>query len=339
MRTVLCTLFNSLYLNKGLVLYDSLEEVSSNFVLYILCMDNECFDFFSNNDYKYIIPIRLEDIEDEEMLKAKRNRPFGEYCWTSTSALIMHVLKKYKEPICTYIDADMYFYKDPQILIDEMLASGCSVQMVPHRFSDKNKGKENIIGRYCVEFNTFKNDEKGMAVLMHWHNQCLDCCSNLGDGIHWGDQKYMDEWPEKPGVHVCENLGAGLATWNIDQYKMEGNSFNGNLIYKADNSILPLVFYHFASLTYWSRKLIGINIRGGEKNNDYRLIDAIYKPYLIKIEEKNVILEKKTGRVALRTRKGWIGYLKKRILSSGIYQTVSSLKMFDTFHLPLVYKL
>ncbi len=223
MTTILCTLYNSLYLDKGLVLYDSLSESADDFKLYVLCMDDKCYEVLSDINLEHQIPIRLSDFEcgDEGLLKAKSNRSMGEYCWTCSSSFIRYILHKYNEPICTYIDADMYFYNNPQILIDEMIDKGKSVMMVPHRFSEKNVKEAEIVGTYCVEFNTFLNDRNGNIVLNHWRSKCLDCCSNLGDGIHWGDQKYMDEWPMlfPNSVHVCNNLGAGIAPWNIDRYR------------------------------------------------------------------------------------------------------------------------
>ena len=48
MTTVLCTLYNSLYLDKGLVLYDSLKACAKDFELYLLCMDDKTYDVLSD---------------------------------------------------------------------------------------------------------------------------------------------------------------------------------------------------------------------------------------------------------------------------------------------------
>ena len=101
MKTILCTLFNHYYLDKGLVLYDSLKDVSKDFKLYILCMDDRCYDIFIAINYPEIIPIKLSEFEDKEMIEAKGNRTFGEYCWTCSSSFILYVLETFKEPICT----------------------------------------------------------------------------------------------------------------------------------------------------------------------------------------------------------------------------------------------
>lgn len=279
MTTVLCTLYNSLYLDKGLVLYDSLCECAKDFKLYVLCMDDKCYDVLTDLHQEFQIPIRLSDFEegDEELLVAKANRPIGEYCWTCSSSFVRYVLNEYKESICTYIDADMYFYSDPQILVDEMLAAGKSVMVTPHRFPAKDEKLATTVGTYCVEFNTFCNTPESLEVLEYWRNRCLECCSNLGDGIHWGDQKYLEELVQKFNcVYVCQNKGAGVAPWNI-------------ILYKKDD--MPFVFYHFQSVRYVTRYKINTAILTVPKM-DLELVDRLYYPYLQKIEKKKKLLEK-----------------------------------------------
>ena len=217
MRTVLCTLYNSLYLDKGLVLYDSLCNCAKDFKLYVLCMDDKCYDVLKELNQEYHIPIRLSDFEngDSALLEAKSNRKFGEYCWTCSSSLIRYILLHYSEDCCTYIDADMFFYQDPEILIDEMRDNGKTVMITPHRFTPD---KMNLLigGKYCVEFNTFLNEKNSLEVLEKWRSQCLECCTSVFDGVHFGDQKYLDTWLEDypEVVHECQNSGAGIAPGN-----------------------------------------------------------------------------------------------------------------------------
>ena len=116
----LCTLFNVNYLDKGLALYESLENVSNNFVLYVLAMDDKCYEILSDLKLPHIIPIKLIDFENEDLLKVKPTRSIGEYCWTCSSNLIRYVIDTYKPEYCTYIDADLFFYSDPYQIIEEM---------------------------------------------------------------------------------------------------------------------------------------------------------------------------------------------------------------------------
>ncbi len=292
MKTTLCTLYNSLYLDKGLVLYDSLKECAKDFELYVLCMDEKCYEVLLDLGENGLKPIRLSDVENEKMLEAKSNRSIAEYCWTCSSRLIQYILKTFQPECCTYIDADMYFYHDPCVLIEEMLSANKSVMMVPHRFTVRNQYLAEKVGTYCVEFNTFINNKEGREVLDYWHNKCWEFCGQLDDGIHWGDQKYMDEWIDKfpDVVHPCENNGAGIAPWNIELYNDYNNS-DHSITYRKDNQRIPIVFYHFQSIAYLSRKRVSTGIESN-LNADYKSIEAIYRFYLQKIEDKKIFLKK-----------------------------------------------
>ena len=301
MKTVLCTLYNSLYLDKGLVLYDSLCENAKDFKLYVLCMDEKCYDVLSDLKYEHQIPIRLSDFErgDKELLDAKATRSFGEYCWTCSSSLILYVIEKYKEPICTYIDSDLYFYQDPQILIDEMISVKKSVMITPHRFTKVNKELETN-GIYCVEFNVFFNNPEALEVLRKWRNDCLDCCTSENDGVHFGDQKYLDEWPQKYScVYVCPHLGAGVAPWNIQSYKLQSVDGNNIRLYEIkQNNIIDLIFYHFHYITYIDENTVNIHVFLNKLNVQRKLVKTIYSNYLIKINQRKAELKVKYGIVS-----------------------------------------
>ena len=141
-----CTLFDSNYLDKGLVLYESMSNVMENFKLYILAMDEKCEDILKDMNLSHSIVISLKEFEDEELLEIKSKRARAEYCWTCTASLIDYVLEKYKEEYCTYVDSDLYFFKNQQILIEEMIDANCSVQIVEHGFGKGFIAKEKIKG-------------------------------------------------------------------------------------------------------------------------------------------------------------------------------------------------
>lgn len=317
MKTILCTLFNHYYLDKGLVLYDSLKEVSKDFRIYILCMDDRCFEILTDINYPEIVPIKLSNFEDDIMIEAKGNRTFGEYCWTCSSSLILYVLESYEEPICTYIDADMFFYQDPEILINEMRKAEKTVMITPHRFPPINKSME-VNGLYCVEFNTFVNEGNSLKVLRKWKSDCLKCCTAVNDGVHFGDQKYLDTWPQEypDTVHVCEHPGAGIAPWNIGFYKNLDS--NNTVFYKKDNRNIPIVFYHYAGISYSFRNKVVSGVRDNIDIIDYKLVDGLYKDYLYKLDEKKIFLQTKYGvkflmlsHPAFNKHKGLKAFLRK----------------------------
>lgn len=285
----LCTLFDHNYLDKGLVMYESLKNCNKEFELYILAMSDKCYDILTDLKYEHIKPIRLSDFEDEELLKVKQTRNVGEYCWTCSSSLIRYVLLNYQPEYCTYIDADLYFYSDPKVIIDEMKTKEASVQVIGHRFHKKvNEESCRLVGKYCVEFNTFKNDENGLRLVNIWRNQCLEHCSIDGDGVYWGDQKYLDRWcADYSFCHETEVFGAGVAPWNLCQYKYISK---GKIKILEYNGIeCPLVFYHFENIQYVSSRKIRTNIQFQGKC-DKALIRDLYIDYLTKIDDKKKFL-------------------------------------------------
>ena len=120
MDCIFCTLFDSNYLDKGITLYKSMEKHIPEFKLYVFAFDDKCYNILKKENYSYLIPISLEEFETSALLKVKKERTQAEYCWTCSPWIIKHVIDKYSEPICTYIDADMGFLSSPQPVFEEM---------------------------------------------------------------------------------------------------------------------------------------------------------------------------------------------------------------------------
>ena len=294
-----CTLFDKNYLDKGLVLIESFRKYNDSGRIYILAMDDICYDILCSIGAEGIIPVKLADFETDDLLEAKKNRSRGEYCWTCASNFIFYVLQTYGEECCTYIDADMCFYADPDVLIEEMIAKGKSVQIIEHRFRRNFAGKyqQKISGRFCVEFNTFKNDKAGMEVLDTWRRQALEQCGFSYGTEKLGDQMYLDEWAEKYNcVHILENLGAGLAPWNLNRYhylKEDGQGIWLN--FDKYPQPIKLVFFHYHDLNYLDRQHIDIRVHKRYWKLDMKLTSKLYEDYLCRLEEKKKWIEEHYG--------------------------------------------
>ena len=235
-----CTLFDSNYLTRGLAMYESLKSYCKDFHLFIFTFDDKTFEILNKLALSHVTIIALDEFEDVELLKVKPTRSRGEYCWTCTSSTILYILKNYKVESCTYLDADLFFYFSPKVLLDE--AQENSILITEHRYTPKYDLSK-ASGIYCVQFILFSNDEKGLKVLEWWRNACLDWCYDRIEDGKFGDQKYLDDWPERfSGVHVLEHLGGGVAPWNVQQLNIiqhgNGLKVNGH----------ALVFYHFHHL-------------------------------------------------------------------------------------------
>lgn len=311
--TILCTLFDINYMDKGLALYQSLVSVSSDFHLFVLAMDDKCNEVLTKINLDNITIIKLSDFEDNEILKAKSNRCRAEYCWTCTPYLIYYILTTRGIDCCTYVDADIFFYKDPQIMIDEMLRKGASAQIVAHRFPSKNDNS-NIVGKFCVQFNTFTNDAKGLEILRFWCDLCLETCAKTNDGHHFGDQKYLDLLPDKFGkdVNILSMLGGGLGPWNISNYNYKGTIRESIILQDKKTKVLfDLLFYHFERTTYIDIDKVFIDLGSMNINTDF--VQSLYADYFIRLKRIkdhlrinygiNYIMDKHIGAFQANTNK------------------------------------
>ena len=279
-----CTLFDSYYLDKGLTLYRSLEHCSENFKLYIFCFDDKSYEVLNDLKLKHAVIIHHSKIEDEELLRLKEERSKAEYCWTCTPVIIEYVLKHYGEPNCTYIDADLYFFRSPQVLFDEIDEAEANIVITEHRFKDNWNGRRlcRRSGKYCVEFNYFDQSQNAWKALTWWKAKCFEWCYHLYEPERMGDQKYLEKFPELfQGVHELTHLGGGVAPWNLDQYTLTKVENGGPVLIEKKSGVeFPLIFYHFQNLRYLSENMV--NVSSGSQSQKTK--DAIYRPYLQEIE-------------------------------------------------------
>lgn len=278
--TAFCTLFDSKYLDKGIALYESLRKVSDNFKLYVFAFDQRAYEILVDLNLEQLIVISLKEFETERMLALKKNRSAAEYCWTCTPITIDYVLANFNEPQCTYLDADIYFFRSPDLLLQEIASSGESVIITEHRFPpEKMQAGLKESGKYCVQFNTFVNNANGQEVLQWWKEQCLLWCYYTREGEKKGDQKYLECWTTKfKGVHELQNLGGGVAPWNVSQYQLK-NQDDYTFSYRGED--FKLVFYHFQNIRYLPFDFVNIN----SQTSDRLVRNRIYIPYLTHIEK------------------------------------------------------
>lgn len=279
----LCTLFDSNYLDKGLVLYYSLTRVCDNFMLYFFALDEISYHVLVDLNLEKTKVIGQKEFETPDLIQVKESRSKGEYCWTCTPATIKYVLEKYRVDCCTYIDADLFFFQSPKILIKEFYKSGKSIGLTPHRFPETYHGKvsEKRSGKYCVQFNTFVNNEDGKSLLEKWRIQCLEECS--WEGV--GDQLYISDWGEKYDcVYEYQNLGGGVAPWNLADYRLKNVNGLWNVFHQGKR--YKLVFYHFHNIRYSGDGRVNINLITIPDGSliSKGTVKKIYYPYLKKIE-------------------------------------------------------
>ena len=245
-----CTLFDKNYLTRGLALYDSLLKFCPDFKIWMLCMDSESYEMLKKLNLDKIIPLKLEEIEDEELLSVKNTRTPIEYCWMMSSSLPLYILEKIGVDMITYLDADLYFFQPLTAIYDEFANN--SIMIIPHWFPEKNKSQEKIGGIYNVGMLIFRNDKNGLECIKWWKEKCIEWCYARYENGKLGDQMYLDVCPEKfKGVCILQNRGANVASWNIEGYSFFKKQ--GELWLKVINSgkEFPLIFYHYHGLKFF----------------------------------------------------------------------------------------
>ena len=238
------TLFDARYLPRGLVLYESLVRACPGFRLRVLCMDGVTKSVLDALDLPSLEPIALDELEqsDPELTSVKASRSPVEYCWTVASALCLHCFDR--EPglgILTYLDADLVFYADPAPVFEE-LGEG-SVLLTAHRYGPRWRWLERDSGRFNVQLVTFRREERAVAALRWWRERCLEWCYDRVEDGRFGDQRYLDEWPERfEGVRVLGHPGGGLGPWCSGRFSLELR--DGQVTVDGR----PLLFHHFHGL-------------------------------------------------------------------------------------------
>ena len=269
-----CTLYDKNYLIRGLAMYESLKTYTKKFHLYVFAFDELTEKILKEMNLQNVTVISLPEFEDDELLAVKSSRTKVEYCWTCTPSVIKYCIEKFNLPSCTYIDADLYFYDDPKQLIEEM--GDNSVLITPHWYTpiyDQSKTS----GIYCVQFLTFKNDPEGMKVLEWWRKACIEWCYARFEDGKFGDQKYLDKWPEMfDKVHILRNKGGGVAPWNVQKYKIIENNNRLYILDLKENQIFPLIFYHFHNLKFLNLYYVYL----GNYILDKIVLYKIYFPYI-----------------------------------------------------------
>lgn len=307
-----CTLFDSNYLARGIALYNSIQRCCPDFHLYVFAFDELSLEVLSTLNKPRLTVISLAEFEDVDLLSVKSTRSKAEYCWTATPATILYVLQKFQVPHCTYLDADLYFYSNPKVLIDEM-PSETSVLITDHRYTPAYD-KSALSGRYCVQFMFFRNDKKGLTALKWWKDACITWCFARFEDGKFGDQKYLDDWPTRfEGVHELKHQGGGLAPWNVQQYRFQqtGTTFSGIVNHSQEH--FEVVFFHFH----------GVKLFSGEKTilapKAYKLSKVVkklfYMPYINELNIINTELKKTWPLHDFNSTKTAKAYWQEKILA------------------------
>jgi hypothetical protein len=266
------TLFDGLFLPQGLALHASLQRHAGSYTLWILCVDEQAYSVLTELRLPNVRLLRVEDVETAELLAVKPTRTRGEYCWTLTPFAPRFVFEADANvQRVTYLDADMWFRRDPAPIFRELEASGKQVLITHHAYAPEFDLTENS-GRFCVQFLTVTRNG-GETVRKWWEERCIEWCYARAEDGKFGDQKYLDDWPERFGqlVHVLADKELALAPWNATRFPY------------ADS-----VFYHFHGLRIISGRYVWLGL--GRLVVPVPVLRNVYRPYLRELRTARRVL-------------------------------------------------
>uniref|UniRef100_Q3ASS9 Putative glycosyltransferase n=1 Tax=Chlorobium chlorochromatii (strain CaD3) TaxID=340177 RepID=Q3ASS9_CHLCH len=284
------TLFDSLFLPQGMALHISMERHIKDYTLWILCVDDEAYDVLTKLQLANVRLLQLSTLETEELLRVKPTRSKGEYCWTLTPFAPRFVFEADATVHrVTYLDADLWFRKHPKPIFDEFEASGKHVLITDHAYAPEYD-QSATSGQYCVQFMTFSR-HAGEEVRKWWEERCIEWCYARHEDGKFGDQKYLDDWPDRfaNSVHVLANKEYALAPWNATRFP-----------YSA------AIFYHFHGLRIFKKRKKYYVFNGTYfiPKPTYRYI---YKLYLNDLQG-SIFLFLKMGAILRNQKNMWFGY-------------------------------
>lgn len=262
------------YVYKMAAMYKTLEHHCSNFGLFILCTDGATYEILSRLSFKNAIFIKLDDVEDDEILKAKSNRSVLEYAWTLKSVMLHYIMHHFPDAeYYAHIDADICFFSDPNAIFLE--APAASLFITDHHNSERFQHYYALSGRYNTGFVGCRNCHEALKAVVWWKKMCLQCCTsemNVKKGLY-GDQKYIEAWPALfRDVHVVHTKGANVALWNVEQYQI---SLKDHHVFVDGDR---LIFYHFSGFSILNFKEFNLSWFYEIKNP--KLIEYVYLPYM-----------------------------------------------------------
>ena len=300
MREHYVTLFDSVFVPQGLALYFSMQRHCEEFVLWVICVDDEAYRTLNKLNLENVNLLTLSSIENEDLKKIKSTRDRREYCWTLSPFAPRFVFERAPDiSRVTYIDADLWFRKSPRIIFEEFESSGKKVLITDHGYSPRHDYSA-VSGQFCVQFMVFKRDAE--EIRSWWEARCLEWCYCRGEDGKFGDQKYIEMWPIlfKGLVHILRDKELTLAPWSATRFPY-GNS----------------IFYHFQGLRIVNKKIINL----GAYAIPPPLYLYVYKPYFQDLKLAIKKIEDQGGQLIPQAKR--INSFKKIILKlRGIFSFI-----------------
>ncbi len=311
---VYATFFDSSYAARGLVLIDSLRQVGDSSPIMIVCFDDDARAAVLALADSAVTALDVAELERRfpELAAVRTQRTRAEYFFTCTPYVTLLAAELVAvDGWAVYLDADMWFAGSTAALYAELDAPAtgqpADVGIVAHEFR-ADRPSLNRFGRFNVGWVSFRNNERGLAVLRWWAEQCLRRCRDEpADGL-FADQGYLDSFPDfGPHVRQISHPGVGVGPWNLHARRFTLTADGDVRCNDAD-----LICYHFHGLRHIGRRYVAMHVAFGNRA-DAVVQKHVYAPYVAALSSADQSLARRpparrgrgTRGAAARARRGW----------------------------------
>lgn len=252
-NSVFCMVVSRTRLIQAIACFLSLYKTMDDFKVYILCVDEKCYEFLKEINLDKIELVTIDELNREDLLEIKATRKLNQYCWTLKPGFIKHIFTLDDSIIrVTYIDSDLFFYQNPNVIFENqpdasvLLSSG--EIFLPMYSKEFNQTMQTLTGNFNSGFISFKKDINGLQCVNWWDKMCVDSCTSNPEDNKFGDQKYLDDMPFLfNNVYEITTQGINIGHWNYLKYKF--TVLNDNVLVNNNK----LIFYHFSGFRIISK--------------------------------------------------------------------------------------
>ena len=282
--TLYATSFDTNFLLRGAACIRSLaRQATRPICVLVLTLDDDCARLVRHVVGPLPETVRLETVSLAALeakwpvlRPARENRTRIEYYFTLTPFLCREAASRLRDgEYAVYVDADLYFFSDPEAALTE--CDGSPVVVTEHRFPPRLAHLAPLYGRFNVGWLAFDNSDAARACLDGWAEDCIALCRDVAEAGQFADQKYLDDWPARiPGLRIVDHPGVNAAPWNVANRRL--GSAGG--VSTIDSR--PLVAYHFHRLRHLGAGLYEADFDGfGALSAS--LIRQVYVPYVTEL--------------------------------------------------------
>lgn len=293
-----CSIASNDYGYKVLALYNSMVKHDKDFIIFIICMNDEIFALLEALKPANAELIRLKEIEAfyPKLAEAGKARNDKEYAWTIKPSAFLYVFKKYD--YCDHVlwlDGDTFFLSDPGPIYSEW--DSHKILLTEERYSGKYEFMSHTYGIYNTGLLGFKRDDNSFECIEWLQSKVNEWCYDKAENGLWSDQMYVNDWPQRfKGVKIIKNPGINMTPfvlWRLTKEEKSQTVRYGDDIFINNNR---LVLFHYYGFKYRDKgvwDLCSYKNWGFSKN----IVQAVYKPYISACETAIRMLNNEKARI------------------------------------------